>query len=563
MKKNLNVLIVGGYGTFGGRLVELLEHEPELTLIVAGRSLHKAAEFCQTRSNTKACIQPASFDRNANLSFYFSTLKPDIVVDASGPFQAYGENRYRLIEACILHRVHYMDLADGTQFVSGVSAFDAQAREANIFILSGVSSFPVLSAAVVRHLSADMRSVKTIRGGIAPSPYANVGENVIRAIAGYSGKPSAMRRDGLPSIGYPFTESLRYTIAPPGRVPLKSTLFSLVEVPDLQVLGDLWPTTRMVWMGAGPTPEILHRALIGFSWLVRLRLLRSLSPLAKLMHHVINWLQWGEHRGGMFIEVSGENPSGKVTREWHLLAEGDDGPLIPSMAVAALVQKTLVGSPPSPGARPAVQDLEISDYDTLFSSRTLYTGIREYGAQAPGPLYAQLLGSAWQALPEQIRRLHSVKSQARFEGRASIDRGTGVLSKLIALMMGFPRAGVDVPVSVRFDVADGVETWTRTFADKTFSSRQFAGRGRSERLLCERFGPMTFVMALVPQDAQLRLVLRRWTIFGISLPLWLGPRSNSFETVDEHHFRFHVDISHPWAGLIVRYRGWLTESHTL
>jgi hypothetical protein len=30
MKSGLTVLIVGGYGTFGGRIVELLENEPRL-----------------------------------------------------------------------------------------------------------------------------------------------------------------------------------------------------------------------------------------------------------------------------------------------------------------------------------------------------------------------------------------------------------------------------------------------------------------------------------------------------------------------------------------------------
>jgi hypothetical protein len=39
-------LIVGGYGTFGGRLVELLEDDARLTLLVAGRSLVSARKYC-------------------------------------------------------------------------------------------------------------------------------------------------------------------------------------------------------------------------------------------------------------------------------------------------------------------------------------------------------------------------------------------------------------------------------------------------------------------------------------------------------------------------------------
>jgi hypothetical protein len=51
--------------------------------------------------------------------------------------------------------------------------------------------------------------------------------------------------------------------------------------------------------------------------------------------------------------------------------------------------------------------------------------------------------------------------------------------------------------------------------------------------------------------------MRRWSLFGIPLPAWLGPRSDSFESVDQGRFRFHVAISHPLLGSIVRYRGWL------
>lgn len=103
---------------------------------------------------------------------------------------------------------------------------------------------------------------------------------------------------------------------------------------------------------------------------------------------------------------------------------------------------------------------------------------------------------------------------------------------------------------------DDGETWTRTFDGGSFSSRQFSGSGRWERLLCERFGPLTFAMALVPEGGRLHLLLRGWAAFGVPMPMWLCPRSASWEEGDER-FGFHVEISHPLTGLIVRYRGWL------
>jgi hypothetical protein len=365
-----------------------------------------------------------------------------------------------------------------------------------------------------------------------------------------------LKRAGKAATGRPFTEQMRFTIAPPGRLPLRSTLFSLVDVPDLRALAELWPEATGIWMGAGPLPEILHRALIGLAWLVRWKLLPTLAPLAPLMHLATNHLRWGEHRGGMFVEAEGVDAAGApLKRSWHLLAEGDDGPLIPSMAVEAIVRRSLAGRAASPGARAAVRDLELEDYEGLFAGRAIHTGIRDEAPIVAKPLYQRILGSAWEQLPGEIRRMHDATAYA--EGRASVERGSGPLARLMAFVIGFPKAAADTLVSVRFDVSNGAEIWTRTFGAESFSSRQFAGRGRSAHLLCEQFGPLTFAMALVPESMRLSLVLRRWSAFGIPMPMWLCPRSNSYESVQDGRFRFHVEISHPLTGLIVRYRGWL------
>ncbi len=558
----LTILIIGGYGVFGGRIVSLLEDDARLTLVVAGRSASKAHAYVESRGDVAAQLENAAFDRDGDISAQLGVLEPDVVVDASGPFQSYGADRYRVVEACIACGVHYLDLADGSDFVDGVAGFDESAKRAGVFVLTGVSSFPVLTAAVVRRLAHDLDRVDSICGGVAPSPFAGVGGNVIRAIASYAGQAVRLRRNGGLKAAYALTESRRFTIAPPGRVPLKSTLFSLVDVPDLRALSQVRPEVRDVWMGAGPVPEILHRALGACAWLVRVGLIPSLSPIAGLMHFSTNRFRWGEHRGGMFVVVEGADSSGdRVNRSWHLLAEGDDGPLIPSMAVVALVRRMLSGASPPSGARAAVNDLELDDYEDLCAERTIYTGVRE---DDPGlPLYARILGERVSDLPGEIRAMHEVAQPMVAEGVARVERGRSWLGRLVAAIVGFPAAGDEVPVRVEFQPNDEGETWVRTFAGKSFLSRQYPGRGRSERLINERFGPMVFAMALVAMPGRLSLVLRRWSFLGVPLPMWLGPRSDSYETVDDGKFRFHVDISHPLAGRIVRYSGLLNKPRAL
>lgn len=556
MSPHLRALIVGGYGTFGRRIVGLLAQEARLTLIVAGRSRQRAEEWCSACKSAKAKLLAAAFDRDSDLKTQLAVLEPDIVIDASGPFQAYGERRYRLIEAALAQGASYLDLADAVAFVEGVAAFDMEARAKGLYVLSGVSSFPVLTAAALRRLARGMSRIDAIRGGIAPSPYAEVGENVIRAIASYAGKPVQLLREGAFATGYPFTEQRPYTIAPPGQLPLECRLFSLVDVPDLRMLAKFWPQVKSVWMGAAIVPEIRLRTFIAMAWLVRWRLIRSFAPLSPLLARAMRLLRWGEHRGGMFVEMEGADNAGKpVTRSWHLVAEGDDGPNIPAMAVAAIIGKVLDGRPPAPGARDAMSDVELADYERLFSVRAIATGIRQDAPPVTTPLYAKILNSAWYDLPKEIRAMHDVEQTAFAKGRASVERGSGWLARLSGRIIGFPPASDDVPVSVRFDVVHGTETWTRTFGEKSFHSHQFAGK--SPGFICERFGPLTFAMALVLREGRLSLILRHWRAFGIPMPMFLCPHSTAHETVEEGRFRFHVEIGHPVTGLIVRYRGWL------
>ncbi|MGH6960606.1 MAG: DUF4166 domain-containing protein [Dongiaceae bacterium] len=555
----LKVLILGGYGTFGGRLAQLLANEPGVTLLIAGRSRDKAVAFCASLPAGAESL-PLAFDRDGDVETQIARIAPDLIVDATGPFQTYGDDPYRVVKACLALGISYLDLADGSAFVQGIGQFDAAARARNIFILAGASSFPVLTAAVVRQLAKGLARVETISAGIAPSPDPSaVGPNVLRAIAEYAGKRTTLVRDGRRVTGYALTGGRRYTIAPPGRLPLESRRFSLVQVPDLDVLPALWPDLLSVWIGAGTVPPILHRALNGLAWMVRLRLLSSLSPFAGLFYCALQRLSCGEHRGGMFVAVEGMTPAGeRLGRAWHLLAEGDDGPFIPAMAAAAFVRNCLADRPPSSGARSAATDLELVDYAPLFNRRAIYAGVREWTADGQQqPLYRRLLGAAWTALPVPLQVMHGLEGRLVAEGRATVERGNGLLARLIAALFGFPGAGRDVPARLEFERRGNEEIWRRTFAGRSFASVQSVGSGRFDHLIVERFGPFAFGVAAVLADDRLQLVLRRWSFLGLSLPLRLAPTGKAYECAADDRFHFHVELGHPLTGLIVRYRGWL------
>jgi hypothetical protein len=226
------------------------------------------------------------------------------------------------------------------------------------------------------------------------------------------------------------------------------------------------------------------------------------------------------------------------------------------MAAAAIVRRCLEGRRPADGARPATDDLELDDYDALFARREIRSGRREVVAETGRwPLYRRILGDAWASLPTPLQAMHDGTTTA--EGVATVERGANLLARIAAAVFHFPAAGNDVPVEVTFASRDGGEIWRRSFAGRAFASTQSEGRGRFDKLIAERFGPFTFGLALVLEESRLCLVVRRWSFLGLPLPLSFAPRGQSYETVENGRFHFHVEIGHPLTGLIVRYRGWL------
>jgi hypothetical protein len=549
----MKILILGGYGTFGGRLAQLLAPDQRFSLVIAGRSLEKARRYCEGLP-MGAERQAVTFDRDSDLEAQLEQLRPDLVVDASGPFQIYGNDPYRVIKACLARRINYMDLADASDFVEGVAQFDSDARAKSLYVLSGVSTFPVLTAAAIRKLEPGLTHIDSVTAGLAPSAYAGVGLNVIRALTSYAGKSVRLVRNGKPATAYGLTETRRYTICPPGYLPLPDTLFSLVDVPDLQLIPKLWPGLDSIWMGAGPVPEVLHQALICMAWLVRIHVLPSLLPFASLFHFVINHLRWGEHRGGLLVAIEGVDRSGeKIQRSWHLIAEGNDGPFIPSMAAQAIILRSLAGKPPAAGARPAMRDLEVADYEELFKTRRIRTGQWERTAATNQfPLYKRLLGDAWQGLPAPLAQMHLA---GRAEGTADVTTGRNPLAQLVVALFGFPRAGRNIPVKVDFQRQPEGESWMRDFNGQKFSSRQQAGTGHYDRLLMESFGPATFAMALVFEQGRLKFIPRHWKFLGMPLPLWMAPAGDTVEYAEAGYFCFSVEMKHFLTGLIVRYQG--------
>lgn len=551
------VLIAGGYGVFGGRLARLLAARGDLRVVVAGRSFESARAFCD---ELKGKAEPLRFDRDEDPAATLQSLHPWCVVDAAGPFQMYstgGGDPYRLARAALACGAHYLDLSDDAGFTAGISALDEAAHAAQRLVISGASTVPAISAAAVRSLREGLARIDSIESVVLPGNRAPRGLSVMRAILAQVGRAlrlwrgdawtevpgwSGLRRDGLEL---------------PDGTSVAPRWSSYIGSPDLQ----LFPTAfgaRSVRFRAGLELSLLHLGLWLLGWLPRLGLQRSLERWARPLRWIADRFErFGSDRGGMRVDVIGRDQDGRARHlTWTLIAERGEGPYVPALPSACLIDRLLRGEL-APGARPCLMDLNLADIEAASVVLPIRCGQQ---ASVIETLYESVMGPAdWSRLPAAVRDAHDLFDRRVFRGEARITGGTNPLAWLLARFMRFPPAVERTPVRVTMERRpDGAETWTRAFGRHRFGSTLSRRASDPPGSIRERFGPMSFRLALPVDESGLQMPLERGEWLGIPLPRWITPRSQTREFVDDQgRFRFDVDISLPGMGRVVRYEGWL------
>lgn len=145
------VIILGATGLFGGHLARELIACGRYDVVCAGRDANRLADFTARHGGRWHVVDRASPDAVAAM---LAALRPFAVVDVAGPFQDYGAEPYRFAAAVIAAGGHYLDIADAPEFVAGITALDTAARDQGVVALSGASSTPAISSAVVDALKA-------------------------------------------------------------------------------------------------------------------------------------------------------------------------------------------------------------------------------------------------------------------------------------------------------------------------------------------------------------------------------------------------------------------------
>lgn len=345
-------MILGGYGNFGKRIAHALAADG-VEVLIAGRSLEKSKNLADEIGDfaTPLCLTiPNDLDQA------LSTYCPDVIVNTVGPFQ---RQDYDVARIAITRHVHYIDLADGRDFVCGISELDQISKSADVSVIAGASTVPALSDAVVSEFRNEFSTIENMKYGIAPGQRAERGLATTQGILGYVGRPLAPFSGIRPQVfGWQDLYRQRY----PG---LGNRWMANCEIPDLDLL-PVRHNIRSIQFSAGLEIDLLHLGLWGLSWLVRAGVPLSLENLAAPMLSMSNWFNGlGSADGGMHVILTGlssDKIPKRVERRWFILARDGDGPHIPTIPAILLAKKIADGVQLPVGAYPCCGLITLSEY---------------------------------------------------------------------------------------------------------------------------------------------------------------------------------------------------------
>jgi saccharopine dehydrogenase-like NADP-dependent oxidoreductase len=356
----MKTLVLGGYGNFGARVCRALAGDAAVQLLVGGRDLRRAQALADSLGADAAAV---AIDLNAaDFASQLRALGVGLLIHTAGPFQ---QQSYGVAQAAAAAGAHYIDLADGRRFVCDfTAALQAAFMAAGRTGISGASTVPALSSAVLDRLCAGWQRIDSIDICIAPAQTAPRGEATMQAVLGYCGEPIRVWRNGRWQTARGWAAPQRVEFA-----RMRPRLGALCDIPDLELFPARYRVQNRVMFRAALEVGLTQYALAALAALRGTGMLPPLSGWAALLNRIAGSLDFlGSALGGMVVRAAGCDAAGNAAQTaWHIAADHSHGPEIPCMAAILLARKLARGEPLPTGACTAAGLLTLAEFEPEFA----------------------------------------------------------------------------------------------------------------------------------------------------------------------------------------------------
>jgi NAD(P)-dependent dehydrogenase (short-subunit alcohol dehydrogenase family) len=359
----MRVLVIGGLGNFGARICKRLSLEEGFEVTATSRA---------AKLETASKIKVASLDiEHPKLREHLEALAPELVIHCAGPFQ--GQN-YRVALAALGCGAHYIDLADGREFVVGfVEAVQAAATKADRLAVSGASTLPALSSGVIDSMQDSGEPMISIEIFIAPGQRAPRGAATMAAVLGYAGEGFPWWKEGCWHVAHGWQELTSETFS------FGRRLAAACDVPDLVLLPAKYPGVETVTFRAALEVGVQHLTLWLLAAVRRMGVQVPIARWASGLNRLGNrFNQFGSGTGGMKVRVKTVDSTGNLRkREWELVAMDNHGPEIPCMAAVILASKLRRGVALGVGAKICMGMISLNEFESEFARWSICTRLSE------------------------------------------------------------------------------------------------------------------------------------------------------------------------------------------
>jgi len=335
------ILVLGGYGIFGRRISRAIAAMPSVECVIGGRRPRKGRGYNgdNITALTVNAHDPASLRLALDGGF--------AVVNAVGPFQAHD---YTVAETCAGMGVHYVDLAETRAHVDGITRLNRRAQQKHCLIVSGASSVPAVSAALVDMLAPEFDRISDIHVCLSSGNKNPCGEATLRTILSYAGSSFRIKENGRWRNAYGWSESEKVVFP----APVGKRRVYLCDVPDL----DIFPTrygAQTVIFRAGLGLKLFNRGLFLLARARRLGWIKNLTGWAPgliVASHLFRG--FGSAAGGMQVLVRGRKNGEEIQHTASLVARDNNGLMISCSPALALIRKWVERGVADSGAVPCV-----------------------------------------------------------------------------------------------------------------------------------------------------------------------------------------------------------------
>lgn len=353
MKK---ALILGGYGNFGAHISRMLAAEKDIRIVIAGRSQEKCQQLAAELQKSPNLPLYHALDVHRELEAVLERVTPDIVIHTSGPFQGQG---YNVAKACIAHGCHYIDLADARDFVTNIKSLDAEAKKKGVTVISGASSVPCLTSAIIDHYLPQFEKLTDVEYAISTAQRAGIGVATATAMLSYAGKPFTTLLNGKTQKVYGWLGPVLHNYP-----DLGFRLHGNCDIPDLALFPERYKSLENIRFHAGQEIAVLHIGLWLMAWMARLGLIKDLGAYARPLLKISRYFDFlGSHNSGFYMRLSGiDGEERKKEILFYLIAKSGHGPIIPCTPSVLCAKMLARGEYAVRGAFPCMGIITLQQY---------------------------------------------------------------------------------------------------------------------------------------------------------------------------------------------------------